>query len=215
MRDSGDFRNIQHFETGIADGFADHEAGVGADRSAEFRERAGLDEAGGDAEARQRMRQQVDGAAIQRGRGDDVVAGIEQCGDRQMQRGHAAGGADGADAAFQCGKPLFQHRRRRVGDPGIDVPGAFEVEQRRGVFGILEDIGRGLVDRDRTRARHRIRLLPGMQAEGLEIRRLGCGHGELVKDAGRLALWAIVTGPWFAAGSYCAFPGRKQCAGGC
>jgi hypothetical protein len=64
MRDLGDVRNIQHLEAGIADGFADHQPRIGADRGAEFVERPGLDEGGGDAEARQRMRQEVDGAAV-------------------------------------------------------------------------------------------------------------------------------------------------------
>ena len=32
MRDVGHLGNIQHFETGIADGLADHQAGIGADR---------------------------------------------------------------------------------------------------------------------------------------------------------------------------------------
>ena len=94
MRDGGDLRDIQHFEAGIADGLADHQARIGLDRRAECVEIARFYKCGGDAEARQRMRQQVDGAAIERGGGDDMVAGIEQRGDRQMQRRHAARGAD-------------------------------------------------------------------------------------------------------------------------
>ncbi len=99
--------------------------------------------------------------------------------DRQMQRGHAARRADRADAAFKRGEALFEHRGRRVGNPGVDVAGAFEVEQGRGVLGILEHIGRSLIDRNRARAVHGIWMLPGMQAEGLESGRLGCGHDEL------------------------------------
>ncbi len=38
-----------------------------------------------------------------------MVAGIEQRGDGQMQRGHAARGADRADAAFERGEPLLEH----------------------------------------------------------------------------------------------------------
>ncbi len=183
MRDLRDLGNIQHFETGIADGLADHQAGIGADRGAEFVQRARLDEGGGDAEARQRVREQIDAAAIERGRSDDVVAGVEQGRDRQMQRGHAARRADGADATFQRGKPLFEHRRGRVRNPGIDVSCAFEIEQRRGVVGVLKDVGGGLIDRDRTRAGDGIRMLAGMQAQGLERGRLGCGHVELESDA--------------------------------
>ena len=152
MRDLRHRRNIQHFEAGIADGLADHEPRIRLDRGAEFIERARLDEGRGDAEARQRMRQQIDGAAIERGGGDDVVAGIQERRDGQMQRCHAARGADRADAGFQCCEPLFEHRGRRVGDARVDVAGAFEVEQRGGVVGILEHVGRGLVDRHRAGA---------------------------------------------------------------
>jgi len=80
-----------------------------------------------------------------------MVAGIEQRCDRKMHRGHAARGADRTDAAFERGDALLQHCGRRVGDPRVDVAGAFEVEQRRGVVGILEHVGRGLVDRNRAR----------------------------------------------------------------
>ncbi len=114
MRDVGNVRNIQHLEAGIADGLRDHEPGVGLDCRAKSIERARLDESGGDAETRQRMREQIDGAAIERGGGDDMVAGVKQGSDGEMQRGHAARRADRADAAFQRGKPLFKHRRGRV-----------------------------------------------------------------------------------------------------
>ena len=113
MRDLRDIRNIQHLKPGIADGLADHKPRIRLDRGAEFIERARLDEGRRDAEARQRVRQQIDGAAIERGGGDDVVAGIEDRRDRQMQRGHAARRADRADAGFQRGEPLLEHRRRR------------------------------------------------------------------------------------------------------
>ena len=184
MRDLRDLRDIQHFEPGIADGLADHEPRVRLDRRAEFVERARLDEGGGDAEARQRVRQQIDGAAIERGGGDDVIAGIEDGCDRQMQRGHAARRADRADAGFQRGEPLLEHGGRRIGNARVDVAGAFQVEQRRGVVGILEHVGRGLVDRNRAGAGGGIRALAGVQAQGFESRRLGCGHAGLVKSMG-------------------------------
>ena len=58
---------------------------------------ARLDERRGDAEARQRLGQQIDRAAVERGRGDDVVAGAEQRRDGEMHRRHAARRADRAD----------------------------------------------------------------------------------------------------------------------
>jgi hypothetical protein len=56
---------------------------------------------------------------------------------------------------------------------------ALKIEQCRRVVGILEQVGRGLIDRDCASARHRVGVLAGMQAQGLEIGRLGCGHVEL------------------------------------
>ena len=176
MRDRRDLRNVQHFEPGIADGLADHELGVRPDRRSERVEIARLDEGRGDAEARQRVRQKVDGAAIERARRHDVVAGVQERRDGQMQRGHAARGADRADAAFQCREPLLQYARGRIGDARIDVAGALQIEQRGRVIGILKHVGRGLVDRHRAGAGRGIRMLARMQAQGFERRRFRRGH---------------------------------------
>ena len=116
-----------------------------------------------------------------------MVAGVKQCGDRQMQRSHAAGGADGADPALQRGQPLFQHRGGRVRDPCIDVAGALEVEQRCGVFGILEHVRGGLIDRGTARApvtgsgccpacRLRVSKLGGFGAGMVTLRRWEAGR---------------------------------------
>ena len=110
-----------------------------------------------------------------------MVAGVKERRDGEVQRGHAARGADRADAAFQRGQALFEHRRGRVRNPGVDVACAFEIEQRRGVLGILKNVGCRLVDRDCTRARDGVRMLAGMQTEGFESGRLGCGHVKLKK----------------------------------
>jgi len=84
---------------------------------------------------------------------------------------------DGAVLKKSAASPaLLQHRGRRVRNPGVDMAGTLEVEQRRGVLGILKHVGRGLIDWDGPRARHGIRMLSRMEAEGLESGRLGCGH---------------------------------------
>ena len=100
---------------------------------------AGFDEGGLDAEAAHRVVQQVLRAAVQRRGGHDVRARAHQRGDGQVQRRLAAGGGDGADAAFQRRDALLQHRIGRVADAGVDVAGAFQVEQRLRVFAGLED----------------------------------------------------------------------------
>ena len=68
-----------------------------------------------------------------------------------MQCGLAACRCHRADAALERGDALFQHRRRRVGDTRINVAGPLKVEQPGGVFGIVEDVGGGLVDGHRAR----------------------------------------------------------------
>src|SRR5580658_565483 len=105
-----------------------HQPSVFTDRRAEAVEIARLDEARGDAEARQRMGEEIDGAAVERGRGDDVVAGAGERRDGEMHRRHTARRAHRADPLLERGKALLEHRRRRIGDARVDVPGTLEVE---------------------------------------------------------------------------------------
>ena len=183
-------------EDGITDGLGNDEPRVRPDRGAELVERARLHERRGDAEARQRVCQEIDGAAIERGRRHDVVAGIHQRRDAQVHRRHAARGADRADAVLQRRQPLLEHRGRRVRNAGIDVSGAFQVEQRRRMVGILKHIGSGLVDRNCARAGGGIGMLARMQAQGFKGGRFRCWHGG----------WAVAARPRLAA--YLASPRR-------
>jgi hypothetical protein len=75
MRDPGDRGNIQHVEPRIAERFAEQQAGVRAQRGAPAVQIAGFDESRFDAEAAQRVVQQIVRAAIQGARRDDVCAG--------------------------------------------------------------------------------------------------------------------------------------------
>ena len=139
-------------------------------------ERARLHEGRGDAEAGQRVRQQVDRAAIERSRRHDMVAGIHQRRNAEVKRRHTARGAYCADAVLQRRQTLLQNGDRRIGDAGIEMSGTFQVEQRSRMVGILEDVGGGLIDRHRARAGRGIGMLAGMQAQGFEGGRLGCWH---------------------------------------
>ena len=114
MRDVGDLRDVEHFQSRIADGLADHQPGAFADCGAKPVEIARLDEARGDAEARQRVGKEIDGAAIERRRCDDMIAGAQQRGDGEVHRRHAARGAHGADAVFERREPFLQHGGGRI-----------------------------------------------------------------------------------------------------
>ena len=116
-----------------------------------------------------------------------MITGIHQRCDAEMHRRHAACGADRADAVLQRRQPFLEHGGRGIGDAGIDVAGAFEVEQRSRVVGVLKDIGRRLVDRHRARAGDGIGVLACMQAQGLEGGWFGCWHVGLVNGREKVA----------------------------
>ena len=185
MGDLGDLRDVEHFQPRIADGLADDEPGVRPDGGTEAVEVARLDETRRDAEARQRVGEEIDAAAIERGGRNDMVAGAKERGDSQMHRRHAARRAHGADAVLQRREPFFQHRIGRIGNARIDVTGAFEIKQPGGMIGVVEHVRGCLVDRDRTRPRHRIGVLPGMQTQSFKGGRFWSGHAFLV----RMKIW--------------------------
>ena len=110
----------------------------------------------------------VDRAAIELARGDDLVARlISVCSARSCAAWPDAHGKAGA-AAFQRRDALLQHRIGRVHDARIDVAEDLEVEQRRGMIGVLEHEGRRLVDRRGARAGRGIGLRAGMHAQRVE-----------------------------------------------
>src|SRR5262249_56305267 len=98
----------------------------------------------------------------------DRVPGAEQRRDGKVHRRQAARRADRAYAALQRREPLFKYRSGGVGDAGVDMSGALEIEQRRRVIGILKDEGSGLIDRNRARPGDGIGMLPRMQGESFK-----------------------------------------------
>ncbi len=175
--DRGDRRDVHHLEAGIAERLAVDEPRLGADSGAEAVVVARIHEARRDPEARQGVGEQIVRAAVDRARRHDVAALPHQRRDRQVQRGLARRGADRADAALERGEALLEHGDGRVGDPAVDVAGALEVEQRRGVVDALKHVGRRLVDRHRARAEHRVGVLAGVERERVEAQEFGIGHG--------------------------------------
>ena len=169
MGDGGDRRHVHDFEAGIAQRLAEDEARFRADRLAKPIGVAGIDEACLDPEARQGVGEEVVAATVDRGGGDDVPARIHQCHHREMERRLPARRADRADAPFQRRNPFFQHRDRGVRNARVDMAGAFEVEERGRLLGVVEDVGGGLIDRHRARAGRRVRLLARMQAQRVAL----------------------------------------------
>ena len=57
----------------------------------------------------------------------------------------------------------------RIAQAAVDVARPLQIEQRGGVIGVLKHIGRGLIDRNRAGPEYRVRLLPGVQRQGIEL----------------------------------------------
>ena len=186
MGDGGDALEVGHVQTRVADGLQVHALGLGVDRLLELFEFGAVDEPELDAVLGQRVLEEVVGAAVQGGAGDDVVAGAGQVEDRQRFSSLAGCDSQGAHATLESGDALFEHVRGGVHDPGVDVAELLQAEEAGRVVGVVEDVARGGVDRDRSRLGRRIDTLAGVDGEGF-IALGGCvlvGHGMLLLDLG-------------------------------
>jgi hypothetical protein len=128
-RDVGDVGDVGDVALRVADGLDKDCLGALIDQRLEAGGVAVVGETGGDAELRQCVREQVVGAAVQRGAGDDVVARFRDGLDRVGQRGLARGQGERSNATFELGDALFQHVLRRIHDPRVDVARHLPVEQ--------------------------------------------------------------------------------------
>ena len=134
------------------------------------------DEADLDPELLQRLGQEGHRAAIEIGRGDDVVAGPGDVGERDEGRRLPRGERQRRGAAFERGEPFLEDVLGRVLDAGIDLSDLLQGEEAGSVGGVLE-LERGvLVDRHRHRAGGRVRPpAAAVEREGFGVK-AGRGH---------------------------------------
>ncbi len=147
-----------------------------------------------DAELGQRVVEQVVGAAVEPRAGHDVVAGVGEVEDRERLGGLAGGQEQRRDAAFERGDALLDDVLGRVHDPGVDVAGLGQAEQRGGVLGAVERVGRGLVDRQRPRVGGDVGRLAGVDLLGLERPRGAVGSSACVDCSVLMACSPVVMG---------------------
>ena len=119
-----------------------------------------------DAEPRERVLEQVVRAAVEVIGRHDLVAGLGDVEQRDRDRRLATRGRERTDTTVELREPLFEHIRRRVHQPRVDVPELLEREQVRRVLAALELIGGGLMDRHRARARGRVGHLAAVEGDG-------------------------------------------------
>ncbi len=128
-----------------------------------------VDEAHLDAHRRQRVGEQVPGAAVQVGGADDVVARSAQVLDRQGRCRLSRADRERRNATLQSGDLLLEGIARGVHDARVDVAEVLQREQVGGVLRAAELIGRGLVDRHGYGAGGRVVARAGVQHHGLGV----------------------------------------------
>ena len=146
-------------------------AGAVVGRAGEILRIVRIDEADLDALVLERVGEQIPGAAIKVGRGDDIVADFGEVLQREGRSRLPARQRQRPDAALERGDPLLEHVVGRVHDAGVDVAELLQREQVRRVLGALKLVRGRLIDRHRDRACGRIGAPPGMQGQRFRLLR--------------------------------------------
>ena len=107
-------------------------------------------------------------AAVKIARGDEFVARLQQREKGQELRRVPRGRRDRRASALERRDALLQHGDGRIAQARVDMAEIMQVEQRRGVLGVLEHIGRSLIDRRDPRAGRSVRHGAGVDRLGLE-----------------------------------------------
>ena len=139
---------VDDVELRVADRLGEHEARLVVGQPGDGVRVVGVGPAHLDAVLRQRVREQVVGAAVQRRDRDDVVAGPRDV-EHGVRHGRLAGGRRaGREPALERRDALLEDVPGRVHDARVDVARHLEREQVGGVLGVVELVRRRLVDRD-------------------------------------------------------------------
>ena len=101
MRDGGELLDVGDVELGVAEGLGVEGASLGVDGGAQAVEVVGIGEANGDSQLGQRVVEEIVGAAVEGGGGDDLVAGVGDGEDGEGLGGLAGGGGQGGDSTFE------------------------------------------------------------------------------------------------------------------
>ena len=160
---------VGHVEPGIPDGLDVEEPGALIDCRAHLVEVVDVHELRPDAPLGEGVLEEVVGAAIERLRRDQVVAGAGQVEHREGLGRLPARHRQGRDAPLEFGHPLLEHIVGGVHDAGVDVPELAKAEEIGSVLGAVEDVARGGVDRHGARVGGRVDDLAGVDGESVRV----------------------------------------------
>jgi len=168
MRDFGEGGEVHHIAERVADGFAVNRFGALVDQRGGGLRVVGIDKLHIDAVLRQRVREQVVSAAVQRAGGDDVVARLGDGQDRIGDRRLSGCQRQRANAAFEGSDALLQHVGGRIHDARIDIALHLQIEEIRAVLGVVKGVTRRLIEWHGDRFGGRIGRIAGVNGKRIE-----------------------------------------------
>ena len=144
MGQGRDAFDVQHVHGRIGQGLAEHGLGVGADGLLDLGVIGPLVHEGHfDAHFLQRHGEQIEGAAVDAGHADHMVAALGHVEDGDEVGSLSRRGAQGADAAFQSRDFLLHGVHRGITQTGVEKAGSFQVKK-------LGHFGRGVISKGRA-----------------------------------------------------------------
>ena len=170
VRGGGELVEVQHDERRVGDGFAEHGLGVRPERGVQLLGRAvGAHERAFDAHLAHRHVDEVERAAVDRGRGHDMVARVADVEQGEEVRRLAGAGEHRGRAAFELADLGCDRVVGRVLQTGVEVAGFGQVEQPAHLLArpVLER--RGLDDRG-SAGLPVARLVSALDTGGVDVR---------------------------------------------
>ena len=159
VRDLRDRVDVRDIAVRIAQSLQEDGPGVLRDGRLDLGKVVDVHEIGLDAVQRQRVLKEVERAAVDGLLRDDASAARGESLEGVRDGRGAGSDREGRAPALQGRETLLQDLLGGVGQTAVDIAGIREAEAVRRVLTVVENVGRGLVDRDRAGIRRRIRLL--------------------------------------------------------
>ena len=153
----------------IAHGLAENRARVLIDQRLDVGGLVRRRESHRDPEARQDMREQRIGRAVELRHGDDIAAHLRHVECRVIKRRLSRGDAERRHAPLELRDALLEHGGGGVGDARVPETLDLEIEQRGAVRGAVEGVGGGLVDGHGHRFGGGVRVESPVYCDGLPL----------------------------------------------
>src|SRR5215210_3624430 len=167
MSDVREGFEVRYIEAGIADRFDEDQASVVIDGSPHLVQVVDVYELRGHPQLRERVSEQIVGAAVEGLGGNQIVPGTSDVEDGESGGGLPAGDRQSRHASFELRNPLLEDIAGRIHDPGIDISEYPETKQISGVLAVVEDVAGGGVNRNGPRIGGGIDRLAGVDGDGV------------------------------------------------